>query len=74
MSDAIVIDDLTRRFGDREAVSHVTLTVARGEIFGLLGPNGSGKTTLIRMLCGILQPTSDRRWWTAATWHASPSG
>ena len=58
MSDAIVIDDLTRRFGDREAVSHVTLTVARGEIFGLLGPNGSGKTTLIRMLCGILQPTS----------------
>src|SRR6185369_5746932 len=58
MADAIVIDDLTRSFGDRVAVSHVSLTIGEGEIFGLLGPNGSGKTTLIRMLCGLLSPTS----------------
>jgi ABC-2 type transport system ATP-binding protein len=58
MPDAIVIDDLTRAFGDRVAVSHVSFTVGAGEIFGLLGPNGSGKTTLIRMLCGLLAPTS----------------
>jgi drug efflux transport system ATP-binding protein len=60
MGDAIVIDDLTRAFGDRVAVSHVSLTIGESEIFGLLGPNGSGKTTLIRMLCGLLAPTSGR--------------
>jgi ABC-2 type transport system ATP-binding protein len=60
MPDAIVIDDLTRSFGDRVAVSHVSLAIGEGEIFGLLGPNGSGKTTLIRMLCGLLSPTSGR--------------
>ena len=58
MAGAIIIDDLTRSFGDRVAVSHVTLDIGKGEIFGLLGPNGSGKTTLIRMLCGVLSPTS----------------
>jgi len=58
MSDAIVIEDLTKRFGDREAVKRLTLKIGEGEIFGMLGPNGSGKTTLIRMLCGLLAPTS----------------
>jgi len=58
MPDAIVIDDLTKRFGSREAVKHLTLSIRQGEIFGMLGPNGSGKTTLIRMLCGLLSPTS----------------
>src|SRR5512139_532310 len=62
MTDAIVIENLTRRFGSREAVKRLTLSIKRAEIFGLLGPNGSGKTTLIRMLCGLLAPSSGRAW------------
>jgi ABC-2 type transport system ATP-binding protein len=54
---AIVVDGLTRRFGDRVAVDHLSLTVRAGELYGFLGPNGSGKTTTLRMLCGLLKPT-----------------
>jgi daunorubicin resistance ABC transporter ATP-binding subunit len=50
--------DLTKRFGALQAVDHLSLTVKRGEIFGLLGPNGSGKTTTINMLSGLSVPTS----------------
>ena len=49
--------DLTRRFGALTAVDHLNLTVARGEIFGLVGPDGAGKTTTLRMLCGLMDPT-----------------
>jgi len=49
---------LTKRFGDFTAVSDISFTVSRGEIFGLLGPNGAGKSTTFRMLCGLLKPTS----------------
>lgn len=56
----IVAKDLTCRFGDFVAVDSVNLAVHRGEIFGLLGPNGAGKTTLIKMLCGLLSPSSGR--------------
>ncbi|GFO68253.1 ABC transporter ATP-binding protein [Geomonas limicola] len=55
---AVVLRELTRRFGDFTAVNRVSLEVTRGEIFGFLGPNGAGKSTTIRMLCGILPPTS----------------
>lgn len=58
MSPAISVRDLTRRFGDFTAVHEATFDVQRGEIFGFLGPNGAGKTTTIRMLCGLLPPTS----------------
>jgi ABC-2 type transport system ATP-binding protein len=59
VSDWVVeTDRLSRRFGELVAVRDVTLKVARGEIFGVLGPNGAGKSTTIRMLCGILDPTS----------------
>ena len=54
----IEIDDLTKRYGDFTAVDHLTLTAARGEIFGFLGPNGAGKTTTIRIIAGLSLPTS----------------
>ena len=56
--NAIELTNLTRNFGDFVAVDHVTFQVAKGSIFGFLGPNGSGKSTCIRMLCGLLSPTS----------------
>jgi len=54
--NAIDVHDLTKRFGNRTVVDHVSLTVDTGQIVGFLGPNGSGKTTVIRMLCGLLTP------------------
>jgi drug efflux transport system ATP-binding protein len=58
MPAAIEVKDLTRRFGEFVAVDHLSFEVRRGEIFGFLGSNGAGKSTTIRMLCGLLQPTS----------------
>ncbi|HYT66913.1 MAG TPA: ABC transporter ATP-binding protein [Vicinamibacterales bacterium] len=55
---AIEVRELTRRFGQFVAVDRVSFDVARGEIFGFLGSNGAGKSTTIRMLCGLLEPTS----------------
>jgi len=59
MSDEVVIEThhLARTFGHLVAVKDVSLSITRGEIFGVLGPNGAGKSTTIRMLCGILDPT-----------------
>lgn len=55
---AVSVRDLAKRFGDFAAVAGVTFEVAAGEVFGFLGPNGAGKSTTIRMLCGLLTPTS----------------
>jgi ABC-2 type transport system ATP-binding protein len=57
---AVEIDNLVRSFGAFVAVDHVSLKVPKGEIFGFLGPNGAGKSTTIRVLCGLLSPTSGR--------------
>jgi ABC-2 type transport system ATP-binding protein len=54
---AVVVQGLTRKFGEFVAVDHIDLSVDYGEIFGFLGANGAGKTTVIRMLCGLLLPT-----------------
>jgi ABC-2 type transport system ATP-binding protein len=56
----IKIDDVTRRFGTFTAVDRVSFELPRGKVFGFLGPNGSGKSTTIRMLAGLLAPTSGR--------------
>src|SRR5258707_1021640 len=56
--NAIEIKELTKRFGAHTAVDDLSFNVAKGTIFGFLGPNGSGKSTCIRMLCGVLEPTS----------------
>ncbi|HCU23734.1 MAG TPA: multidrug ABC transporter ATP-binding protein [Deltaproteobacteria bacterium] len=58
MSVAIEVKELTRHFGKLTAVDHIHFSIAYGEIFGFLGANGSGKSTTIRMLCGILEPSS----------------
>lgn len=55
---AVEVDHLVKKFGDFTAVDDVSFSVRRGEIFGFLGPNGAGKSTTIRMLCGLLGPTS----------------
>ena len=55
---AIVVRDLTRTFGTFTAVDRISFAVERGEIFGFLGANGAGKSTAIRMMCGLLRPTS----------------
>jgi ABC-2 type transport system ATP-binding protein len=57
LDEIVATKMLTKRFHDVLAVDHVNLQVAKGEIFGLLGPNGSGKTTMVRMLCGLMTPT-----------------
>lgn len=58
MEKVITAENLTRRFGNFTAVDTITFDVAKGEIFGFLGANGAGKTTAMRMLCGLLMPTS----------------
>lgn len=58
MEYAVEINNLTRKFGDFTAVKDFSLSVKTGEIFGFLGSNGAGKTTAIRMMCGLLLPTS----------------
>jgi ABC-2 type transport system ATP-binding protein len=61
MDDTVVTtDSLTKRYGDRLAVDAVSLHVRRGEVYGFLGPNGAGKTTTLRMLLGLVRPTSGR--------------
>jgi ABC-2 type transport system ATP-binding protein len=63
MNESIIYTrDLTRRFGNITAVNQLNLEIKKGEIFGFLGPNGAGKSTTIRMLCGILLPTSGNAW------------
>ncbi len=56
----IQVEQLTKRYGERFAIENVSFQVAKGEVVGFLGPNGAGKSTTMRILCGILGPTSGR--------------
>jgi len=58
MENAVEIQNLTKMFGDFVAVNNVSFNVKKGDVFGFLGPNGSGKTTVIRMIMGLISPTS----------------
>ena len=58
MSVLLEAKNLTKRYGSKEALSNLTFTMGDGRIIGLLGPNGSGKTTLIKIINGLLTPTS----------------
>jgi ABC-2 type transport system ATP-binding protein len=69
---AIVTEKLTRRFGELTAVDHVDLQVAAGQFFGFLGPNGAGKSTTIKMLTGLLAPTSGRMQLLGIDFSADP--
>jgi len=60
METTIETDNLTKIFGSFTAVNHISFQVEQGEIFGFLGANGAGKTTAMRMLCGLLHPTSGK--------------
>jgi ABC-2 type transport system ATP-binding protein len=60
MEKVIIAEQLTKTFGRFKAVDHITFEVEKGEIFGFLGANGAGKTTAMRMLCGLLNPTSGK--------------
>lgn len=60
MEYAIKVENLTKRFGDYTTVNNISFSIPQGTIFGFLGPNGSGKSTTIRMLCGVLNPTSGK--------------
>lgn len=60
MDYAIEVENLTKKFGSFTAVDNISFKIPKGSIFGFLGPNGSGKSTTIRMLCGVLSPTSGK--------------
>ena len=59
---AVIAHDMVRVFGKKVAVNHLNLSVQRGEFYGFLGPNGAGKSTTIKMLTGLLRPTSGTAW------------
>ena len=65
--DQLAVEDVSRHFGRRRALSRISFTVARGAILGLLGPNGAGKSTMLAMLATLLKPTSG----PSATAHSS---
>src|SRR3982751_1181706 len=73
MAEAIIRSaDLTKKFGELTAVDRLTVEVARGEIFGLVGPDGAGKTTTLRLLCGLMDGTGGRAGGGGHAWSREP--
>src|SRR5437762_3619673 len=58
--EMIELEHITKKYGSKVAVNDLDLTIARGELFAFLGPNGAGKTTTIKIMCGLLFPSSGR--------------
>ena len=73
MPAILEVDNLSKKYGDFEAVKGVSFAVEEGEVFGLLGPNGAGKTTVISMLTGVLGPTSGTARIGYGTWLSTIS-
>ena len=71
---AIVVERLTRRFGDLTAVDAISFTVGPGELFGIVGPDGAGKTTTLRMLAGVVRPSSGDAHIFGTSVAANPEG
>jgi ABC-2 type transport system ATP-binding protein len=71
---SVEVERLTKRFGEFVAVDDISFQARRGEIFGFLGPNGSGKSTTIRILCGLLRPSSGRAQVAGIDVAADPEG
>lgn len=71
---AIVVERLTRRFGDLTAVDSISFTVGQGELFGIVGPDGAGKTTTLRMLAGVVRPSSGDAHIFGTSVAANPEG
>ena len=71
--DAVVVDGLTKRYGDRAAVDHLSFSVPAGAVAGLIGPNGAGKTTIMAMLLGLVQPDERHRPRCSATRSSRPA-
>jgi ABC-2 type transport system ATP-binding protein len=71
---SVIVEKLTKRFGTFVAVDDVSFEAYRGEIFGFLGPNGAGKSTVIRILCGLLRPSSGRALVAGLDVAADPEG
>lgn len=72
--EMIRVAGLSREFAGRPAVRELSFTVPRGELFGIVGPDGAGKTTTLRMLAGVLRPTSGDAWIDGASVRADPEG
>ena len=68
MNNLVEIVNLTKKYGTNVAVNHLTVSLPKGKIIGLLGPNGSGKTTLIKILNGLLTPTEGTILIDGITW------
>ncbi|MGC8730413.1 MAG: ATP-binding cassette domain-containing protein, partial [Candidatus Micrarchaeia archaeon] len=70
--EVVKIDHVVKRFGNFTAVNDISLSIKKGELFGILGPNGAGKTTLINMIVGLLKPTSGNIYVNGIDVHKNP--
>ena len=66
--NSIEVSHISKSYGNVKALTDVSFTVGKGEVFGLIGPDGAGKTSLVRILCTLLLPDQGAQRWTALMW------